>query len=173
MAVVLRAPLCFARLSQRRSCQLFPSTTSAVHHRPLSQSHTYRYEITNPTGTRPRKGRPSHRKKLKPEEKALLDTADQEAPLDTLSHDMPAEITQAEARDIGVLETAPPDNMSGFFADDEQGDDPGEDGEFQPDDITSTAHGELEQVRELRELERVTVWDMPLLYREYPLFLSQ
>ncbi|KAI9716499.1 MAG: 37S ribosomal protein S24, mitochondrial [Chrysothrix sp. TS-e1954] len=36
--------------------------------------------------------------------------------------------------------------------------------EFDSDDISSTAHAELEQVRELREFNRVVAWDMPLLW---------
>lgn len=53
---------------------------------------------------------------------------------------------------------------SGFFALDEEKDDPGEDPEFNNDDITSLAHGELEQHRELRGFYRNIIWDMPLLY---------
>jgi small subunit ribosomal protein S35 len=30
--------------------------------------------------------------------------------------------------------------------------------------MTSTAHGELEQHREMREYARIMAWDMPLLY---------
>ena len=58
----------------------------------------------------------------------------------------------------------PPPNNRGFFAMDEENEDPGEDPDFKADDISSTAHGELEQVRELRELFRVAAWDMPLLW---------
>lgn len=64
------------------------------------------------------------------------------------------------------IEKEPPEQMGGFFSMEEENDDPGEDYEFEPDDISTTAHGELEQVRELRELERIIAWDMPLLYRE-------
>ena len=52
----------------------------------------------------------------------------------------------------------------GFFAmgeDDEQG--TGEDGDFNGDDISSLAHGELEQHREIREYARIAAWEMPLL----------
>lgn len=52
----------------------------------------------------------------------------------------------------------------GFFAIDEEREDPGEDPEFENDDITSIAHGELEQHREMREFARIMAWDMPLLY---------
>ncbi|KAL9032574.1 MAG: hypothetical protein Q9214_007908 [Letrouitia sp. 1 TL-2023] len=52
----------------------------------------------------------------------------------------------------------------GLFAMDEP--DPqntGEDEDFDGDDISSTAHGELEQHREMREYARIIAWEMPLL----------
>lgn len=55
----------------------------------------------------------------------------------------------------------------GFFALEEERDDPGEDPEFENDDITSLAHGELEQHRELRAFYRAITWDMPLLHSTY------
>ncbi|EON68526.1 hypothetical protein W97_07784 [Coniosporium apollinis CBS 100218] len=39
----------------------------------------------------------------------------------------------------------------------------GEDEEFQGDDISSIAHGELEQHREFREYARLAAWELPLL----------
>lgn len=59
------------------------------------------------------------------------------------------------------------DRSDGYFGEGEEEPDAGDDYEFQPDDITSAAHEELEQIRELRELERAIVWDMPLLYRMF------
>lgn len=44
---------------------------------------------------------------------------------------------------------------------DEQGS--GEDDEFDGDDITSVAHGELEQHREIRDYARIAAWEMPML----------
>ncbi|KAL8760341.1 MAG: hypothetical protein Q9199_000123 [Rusavskia elegans] len=41
--------------------------------------------------------------------------------------------------------------------------DSGEDEDFEGDDITSTAHGELEQHREIREYARIASWEMPML----------
>ncbi|KAI9661329.1 MAG: 37S ribosomal protein S24, mitochondrial [Alyxoria varia] len=52
----------------------------------------------------------------------------------------------------------------GFFAEGEGAEDMDEDPEFEPDDISTTAHGELEQQRELREFARVVVWDAPMLW---------
>ena len=39
----------------------------------------------------------------------------------------------------------------------------GEDDTFEGDDISSIAHGELEQHREIREYARIAAWEMPLL----------
>ncbi|KAI9787970.1 MAG: 37S ribosomal protein S24, mitochondrial [Candelina submexicana] len=39
----------------------------------------------------------------------------------------------------------------------------GDDPEFAEDDMSSTAHGELEQHREIREYARLAAWEMPLL----------
>ena len=44
---------------------------------------------------------------------------------------------------------------------DELGDE--EDEEFEGDDISSLAHGDLEQHREIREYARIAAWEMPLL----------
>ncbi|KAL8862590.1 MAG: hypothetical protein Q9178_001088 [Gyalolechia marmorata] len=41
--------------------------------------------------------------------------------------------------------------------------DSGEDEDFEGDDITSIAHGELEQHREIREYARIAAWEMPML----------
>ncbi|KAL8854083.1 MAG: hypothetical protein Q9221_001206 [Calogaya cf. arnoldii] len=41
--------------------------------------------------------------------------------------------------------------------------DSGEDEDFEGDDITSVAHGELEQHREIREYARIAAWEMPML----------
>ena len=41
--------------------------------------------------------------------------------------------------------------------------DSGADDEFAGDDISSLAHGELEQHREMREFARIAAWEMPLL----------
>ncbi|GAB7345801.1 hypothetical protein MBLNU457_4062t1 [Dothideomycetes sp. NU457] len=50
----------------------------------------------------------------------------------------------------------------GFFNEGER-EDLGPDDEFQNDDITSDAHRELEQHREIREYARLAAWEMPLL----------
>lgn len=61
----------------------------------------------------------------------------------------------------------------GFFAmgeADEQN--TGEDEEFEGDDITSLAHSELEQHREIRHYARLAAWEMPLLSSTHAGFLS-
>lgn len=65
------------------------------------------------------------------------------------------------------LDTEPPSQNKGFFAMYEDEEEEADDPPFLADDISSTAHGELEQVRELRELYRAIGWDMPLLWREW------
>lgn len=52
----------------------------------------------------------------------------------------------------------------GFFQMGEK-EDIGPDDEFAGDDISSTAHRELEQTREIREYARNAAWEMPLLAR--------
>lgn len=38
--------------------------------------------------------------------------------------------------------------------------------DFEEDDITSMAHGKLDEIREHRQYARITAWEMPLLARE-------
>lgn len=38
--------------------------------------------------------------------------------------------------------------------------------EFDEDDITSMAHGKLDQIREMRQYDRLAVWELPLLSSE-------
>lgn len=55
-------------------------------------------------------------------------------------------------------------NKSSFWFDEEDPETNTEDhDEFDEDDITSMAHGKLEEVREMRHYTRLAVWDMPLL----------
>lgn len=49
---------------------------------------------------------------------------------------------------------------------------PIDDPEFEEDDITSMAHGQLEQHREFRHYARLAAWEMPLLTSEYPISIS-
>lgn len=58
---------------------------------------------------------------------------------------------------------APEREAPGYFNMGEERDEVGEDEEFENDDISSLAHGELEQHREFREYARLAAWEMPLL----------
>lgn len=52
----------------------------------------------------------------------------------------------------------------GFFAmGEDEPQDVGEDERFEGDDMTSTAHAQLEQHREIREYMRIAAWEMPML----------
>lgn len=52
----------------------------------------------------------------------------------------------------------------GFFAmGEDEPEDVGEDEKFEGDDITSPAHAQLEQHREIREYMRIAAWEMPML----------
>ena len=73
--------------------------------------------------------------------------------------------------EMAIMNKLPERIRPGLMAmgeDDEQG--TGEDEEFKGDDISSLAHGELEQHREIREMARIAAWEMPLL--SSTLFLS-
>ena len=59
-------------------------------------------------------------------------------------------------------------NKSSFWFDEEDPDTNTEEhDEFDEDDITSMAHGKLEEVREMRQYARLAVWEMPLLASKY------
>lgn len=71
---------------------------------------------------------------------------------------------QDAAREDPRVELKFPKIKPGFFAageDDPQ--DVGADEEFAGDDMTSIAHGQLEQHREIREYMRIAAWEMPML----------
>lgn len=87
--------------------------------------------------------------------------------LERIDSDMETEMFDDIEGFVEEGESGEPKWPPGFFSMDEERDDPGEDPEFENDDITSTAHGELEQHRELREFARVMVWDMPLLFSTF------
>ena len=89
-----------------------------------------------------------------------------------------SEAAQETDSKLPVVDESRPKIKVGLMAmgeEDEQG--AGEDEEFQGDDISSLAHGELEQHREMREYARIAAWEMPLLssnrHLYFPLFLNQ
>ena len=74
-----------------------------------------------------------------------------------------------EAAEEEAARSPPPRVRPGFLAmgeDDEM--DEGEDEVFEGNEMTSTAHGELEQHRELREYARIAAWEMPMLSSAFP-----
>ncbi|MCJ1462767.1 37S ribosomal protein S24, mitochondrial [Pseudocyphellaria aurata] len=71
---------------------------------------------------------------------------------------------QDAAREEPPINVPSPRFKLGFFASYE--DDPydvGSDEDFEGDDMTSIAHGQLEQHREIREYMRIAAWEMPML----------
>ncbi|UNI20693.1 37S ribosomal protein S24, mitochondrial [Purpureocillium takamizusanense] len=56
-----------------------------------------------------------------------------------------------------------PNQSSFWYDEDDPETDTEEHDEFDEDDITSMAHGKLEEVREMRHYARLAVWEMPLL----------
>ena len=81
------------------------------------------------------------------------------------------EVSQASheiEREFPEPEIRLPSLKRGFIAlGEDHPQDVGEDEEFQGDDITSLAHGELEQHREMREYARIAAWEMPMLSSMY------
>lgn len=78
--------------------------------------------------------------------------------------DAVSQAVQELAAEEPKLEFKIPKIKPGFLAmGEEDPQDIGEDDEFEGDDITSTAHGQLEQHREIREYMRIAAWEMPML----------
>ncbi|KAL9019930.1 MAG: hypothetical protein Q9185_002872 [Variospora sp. 1 TL-2023] len=108
---------------------------------------------------------------LSPEEKVEFQKDDQaayehfnspalESELQGLVSQAVYDINQKAPRDRAPPEKIVPGLMA-MGEVDEQGS--GEDDEFDGDDITSIAHGELEQHREIRDYARIAAWEMPML----------
>ena len=75
-----------------------------------------------------------------------------------------SQAVQELAAEEPKLELKTPKIKEGYLAmGEEDPQDIGEDDEFEGDDITSTAHGQLEQHREIREYMRIAAWEMPML----------
>lgn len=67
-----------------------------------------------------------------------------------VEHEFPEEMAEREPRNDGFFQMGEKEDI-------------GPDDEFAGDDISSTAHAELEQHREIREFARNAAWEMPLL----------
>lgn len=91
---------------------------------------------------------------------------------------MLSEINQAVQeidREIPMPFNDPKPKSLGFWGEDEEDEFAlveDDDDEFKNDDISSIAHAELEQHREIREYARIAAWDMPLLSSKIDLPLS-
>ena len=118
---------------------------------------------------------------LEPEDKAEYDSLSPEEKIEyqedcaamhahmsspEVESELNAEVSQLASELNSTLppETTPKFEKTGLMAlgeIDEQGIGPDE--PFKGDDISSLAHGELEQHREIREMARIAAWEMPLL----------
>ncbi|KAL8784434.1 MAG: hypothetical protein Q9213_003957 [Squamulea squamosa] len=106
---------------------------------------------------------PEEKKKFQDDERAAyerLTSADMESEIQGMVSQAVYDISRETPREKDI----PPRITPGLMAMgeiDEQ--DSGEDEDFEGDDITSIAHGELEQHREIREYARIAAWEMPML----------
>ncbi|KAL8899827.1 MAG: hypothetical protein Q9192_001387 [Flavoplaca navasiana] len=159
-------------LSSRRPFQSAPTyhARSDGHDRPSSrrnvpkEAYSFDYEKF---GAEDR----HHYDLLSPEEKRQFQQDEKAAYEHLTSSDLESEmqrmVSQAVydiSRETPRERVIPPRITPGLMAMgeiDEQ--DSGEDEDFEGDDITSTAHGELEQHREIREYARIAAWEMPML----------
>lgn len=106
---------------------------------------------------------PEEKTEYQDAEKAIWDHMNSpavEARMQSVINQAASEINREMPRDREI----PPKIKPGLFAMGEKDpQDTGEDGDFEGNDITSTAHGELEQHREIREYARIAAWEMPML----------
>lgn len=105
---------------------------------------------------------PAQRQQMEKVDEALRDEfADGSRTHRELEEAIRASMLDIEERFPEELDEREPRN-DGFFQMGEK-EDIGPDDEFAGDDISSTAHAELEQTREIREYARNAAWEMPLL----------
>ncbi|KAL8654057.1 MAG: hypothetical protein Q9226_003582 [Calogaya cf. arnoldii] len=106
---------------------------------------------------------PEEKKKLQDVERAAyehLTSPKIESELQGMVSQAVYDISREVPREHSVLPLITPGLMAMGEIDEQ---DSGEDEDFEGDDITSTAHGELEQHREIREYARIAAWEMPML----------
>ncbi|KAL8684007.1 MAG: hypothetical protein Q9186_000037 [Xanthomendoza sp. 1 TL-2023] len=106
---------------------------------------------------------PEDKKRFQDEEKAAyehLTSSAMESELQGMVNQAVYDISQETPRERYVPQKITPGLMAMGEIDEQ---DSGEDEDFDGDDITSTAHGELEQHREIREYARIAAWEMPML----------
>src|SRR5690606_10063030 len=71
-----------------------------------------------------------------------------------IDREIPMPFTDPKPKNLGLWGDSEEDEFALVEDDDD---------EFRNDDISSIAHAELEQHREIREYARIAAWDMPLL----------
>ncbi|KAI9849808.1 MAG: 37S ribosomal protein S24, mitochondrial [Sclerophora amabilis] len=177
-ATVKRLCLTAQRCTQVSSARLRVQTPIRTQRRPFTSKPFYRDESSD-SSTPPSTNFISS---LEPSERATYDTLspedreqfqiEYEAIDDGMSQpDVDRRINDVMFNAVREVQANTPREMKpdidykpGFMSlgeDDEVG--TGSDDEFGEDDISSLAHGELEQHREIREYARIAAWEMPLL----------
>ncbi len=101
------------------------------------------------------------------------DTASFTDELDAMEEDITRDVEEIDRETpFAFPEHRPNKNNAGFWADeehDELGQVFDDDDDFQADDMTTTAHAQLDLHRDMREYQRRIAWDMPLLSSMGPL----
>ncbi|KAL8915585.1 MAG: hypothetical protein Q9171_000150 [Xanthocarpia ochracea] len=106
---------------------------------------------------------PEEKKRFQDEEKAAyehLTSPEMESELQGMVSQAVYDISRDTPREKVIAPRITPGLMAMGEVDEQ---DSGEDEDFEGDDITSIAHGELEQHREIREYARTAAWEMPML----------
>ncbi|KAL8675388.1 MAG: hypothetical protein Q9168_000219 [Polycauliona sp. 1 TL-2023] len=106
---------------------------------------------------------PEEKKKFRDDERAAynhLTSSEMESELQGMVSQAVYDISREAPRQRDVSRYITPGLMAMGEVDEQ---DSGEDEDFEGDDITSIAHGELEQHREIREYARIAAWEMPML----------
>jgi len=105
---------------------------------------------------------PSDRRRMEQIAQTLSEESSMDSKTNRELEDMINQYAEETADEFPDLPAERQPRNDGFFQMGER-EDIGPDDEFQEDDITSLAHGELEQHREIREYARLAGWEMPLL----------
>ncbi|CAO1602893.1 37S ribosomal protein S24, mitochondrial [Xanthoria calcicola] len=106
---------------------------------------------------------PEEKKKFQADERAAyehLTSPEMESELQGMVSQAVYDISRKAPRERDLPPRITPGLMAMGEVDEQ---DSGEDEDFEGDDITSIAHGELEQHREIREYARIAAWEMPML----------
>lgn len=110
---------------------------------------------------------PEEKKKFQADERAAyerLTSPEMESELQGMVSQAVYDISRKAPRERDLPPRITPGLMAMGEVDEQ---DSGEDEDFEGDDITSIAHGELEQHREIREYARIAAWEMPMLSSKF------